>query len=192
MNLANKITIIRIGLIPLFILLYYAYPAQLTEDYGLFRYLEKSGATWAVIVFILASITDRLDGYIARKYNQVTNLGKLLDPLADKLLVMAALILLVQHDVISSGFALVIIIREIVITMLRTNAALRGIALQADHWGKYKLVSQVVAVTVCLLDNYPFSLVTDFPVHIIFMSIAVLLTIYSGFNYIKNNLMLLE
>lgn len=187
MNLANKITLIRIGLIPLFILFYYPYPVALAEQYSLFKFLDQYGTSVAVGLFILASATDKLDGYVARKYNQITNVGKLLDPLADKLLITAALLLLVQNNSIPAVFAIVIIAREIVITMLRSNAAAQGVAVQADNWGKYKLVAQVVAISIALLDNYPFRLFTDIPVHLILMTIAVILTLYSGVNYIVKN-----
>ena len=169
MNLANKITITRIALIPLFLFVFQLYPA------------------WAVAIFILASATDKLDGYVARKYNQVTNLGKLLDPLADKLLISVALILMVQHHLIPSWIAVVIIGREVFISAIRIAASARGIALAADQYGKWKMVLQVVGITAVLLHNYPFQYVTTFPIDVLLLYAAVALTIYSGYNYLKNN-----
>jgi CDP-diacylglycerol--glycerol-3-phosphate 3-phosphatidyltransferase len=138
-------------------------------------------------LFVLASATDKLDGYIARKYNMITNLGKLLDPLADKLLVSVALIMMVQQSMIPSWIAVVIIVREIMVSGLRILAAEKGIALAADRHGKLKLVLQVVAITAVLLGNYPFAFLTEFPVDLSIMLIAVALTVYSGYKYTKNN-----
>ncbi|MNO55291.1 CDP-diacylglycerol--glycerol-3-phosphate 3-phosphatidyltransferase [compost metagenome] len=175
MNLANKVTIARILLIPIFILLFSKYP-----DW-------PGGIYYAAIVFILASITDKLDGYIARKYNQITNLGKLLDPLADKLLISAALILLVSQHRLYAWVALIIVAREVIITGIRLVAVSQKIVLQADRYGKIKMVSQVVAITVVMLDNLPFTFVTNVPIDQILIYFALIITVYSGFNYIKNN-----
>jgi CDP-diacylglycerol--glycerol-3-phosphate 3-phosphatidyltransferase len=169
MNLANKITLVRIGMIPLFMLAFYQYP------YG------------AIVLFLLASATDKLDGYIARKYNQITNLGKLLDPLADKLLVSAALVMMVQQSMIPSWIAVVIIGREILVSGIRILAAAKGVALAADRHGKIKLVLQVAAITAVLLGNYPFSYITSFPIDLMIMLSAVAVTAYSGYKYVKNN-----
>ncbi|WP_340009087.1 CDP-diacylglycerol--glycerol-3-phosphate 3-phosphatidyltransferase [Paenibacillus sp. FSL K6-0276] len=175
MNLANKVTIARILLIPIFILLFSKYP-----DW-------PDGIYYAAIVFILASVTDKLDGYIARKYNQITNLGKLLDPLADKLLISAALILLVSQHRLYAWVALVIVAREVIITGIRLVAVSQKIVLQADRYGKIKMVSQVVAITVVMLDNHPFAFITNIPIDQILIYFALIITVYSGFNYIKNN-----
>lgn len=139
------------------------------------------------MVFLVASATDKLDGYIARKYNQITNLGKLLDPLADKLLISVALVMMVQSTVIPAWIAIIIIGREFVITGIRMIASGQGIALSADKFGKVKMVMQVVAIVAILLDNYPFELLTSIEVDYILILIAVGLTIYSGFNYILRN-----
>jgi CDP-diacylglycerol---glycerol-3-phosphate 3-phosphatidyltransferase len=187
MNLANKITVIRIAMIPLFMLAFQHYPSWLEEKVGFVHYLNQYGLYWAVGLFVLASATDKLDGYIARKYNMITNLGKLLDPLADKLLVSVALIMMVQQSMIPSWIAVVIIVREIMVSGLRILAAEKGIALAADRHGKLKLVLQVVAITAVLLGNYPFAFLTEFPVDLSIMLIAVALTVYSGYKYTKNN-----
>jgi CDP-diacylglycerol---glycerol-3-phosphate 3-phosphatidyltransferase len=175
MNLANRITIVRILLIPIFIVLFTKYP-----DW-------PEGIYYAAIVFLLASATDKLDGYIARKYNQVTNLGKLLDPLADKLLISAALILLVSQQMLYAWVALIIVAREVIITGIRLVAVSQKIVLQADRYGKIKMVSQVVAITVVMFDNHPFTFITNVPVDQILIYIALIITVYSGFNYIRNN-----
>lgn len=175
MNLANRITIARIVLIPIFILLFTRYP-----DW-------PEGIYYAAIIFLLASATDKLDGYIARKYNQVTNLGKLLDPLADKLLISAALILLVSQQMLYAWVALVIVAREVIITGIRLVAASQKIVLQADQYGKIKMVSQVVAITAVMFANHPFTLFTNIAIDQVLIYIALIITVYSGFNYIKNN-----
>jgi CDP-diacylglycerol--glycerol-3-phosphate 3-phosphatidyltransferase len=192
MNLANKITIARILLIPLFILLFPLYPDWLISKSAIMLHLDSYGIYYASIVFIIASATDKLDGHIARKYNQVTNLGKLLDPLADKLLIAAALILMVSQQMVYTWIAVAIIGREMIITGIRMVAASQKIALQADQFGKIKMVSQVVAIAAVLLNNLPFRFFTNIAVDQILMYIALLLTIYSGYNYIKNNYRLLK
>lgn len=146
MNLANKITIARMLLIPLFILFFAEYPLWLTENSRFFGFIHVYGTYIALGVFILASATDKLDGYIARKYNQITNLGKLLDPLADKLLISVALIMMVQSGMVATWIAVAIIAREFVITGLRMVASEQGIALSADSLGKLKMVLQVIAI----------------------------------------------
>ncbi|OPA75321.1 CDP-diacylglycerol--glycerol-3-phosphate 3-phosphatidyltransferase [Paenibacillus selenitireducens] len=192
MNLANKITIVRILFIPLFIMLFPIYPDWLIEKSTLVQHLQSYGIYYASIVFILASITDKLDGYIARKYNQITNLGKLLDPLADKLLVTSALILLVNQHFIYAWIAFVMIGREVVITYIRVVASSHKIALQADRFGKIKMVLQVVAIAAVMLKNRPFSYFTQVPIDQILMYAAVIVTLYSGYNYIKNNYRILK
>lgn len=192
MNLANKITIARIMLIPLFILFFAEYPLWLTENSRFFGFIHVYGTYIALGVFILASATDKLDGYIARKYNQITNLGKLLDPLADKLLISVALIMMVQSGMVATWIAVAIIAREFVITGLRMVASEQGIALSADSLGKLKMVLQVIAIAAVLLDNYPFQLVTMIQVDEILMLAAVALTIYSGIHYLLNNYKLIK
>jgi CDP-diacylglycerol--glycerol-3-phosphate 3-phosphatidyltransferase len=120
------------------------------------------GKFMAAAVFILAASTDGLDGYIARKKNQVTRLGKFMDPLADKLLVSAALISLVELREISAWVAVIIIGREFAVTGLRAIVAAEGVVISASRWGKYKTVTQIVAIAALFLENYPFSLI-QFP-----------------------------
>ncbi|MBW7456388.1 CDP-diacylglycerol--glycerol-3-phosphate 3-phosphatidyltransferase [Paenibacillus sepulcri] len=192
MNTANKITIARILLIPVFILFFPLYPDWLAQKADFIQHIDSYGLYYASAVFILASATDKLDGHIARKYNQITNLGKLLDPLADKLLISAALILMVSQHLVYSWIAFAIIAREIIINGIRIVASSRKIALQADQYGKIKMVFQVAAIAAVLLNNRPFSFFTDIPIDQILMYAALILTLYSGYNYIKNNYRILE
>jgi CDP-diacylglycerol--glycerol-3-phosphate 3-phosphatidyltransferase len=144
------------------------------------------GAYIAVGVFIIAAITDGLDGYIARKWKQVTNFGKFIDPLADKLLVTAALISLVELNKLSSWVAMIIISREFVVTSLRVVAVSEGIIIAASMWGKIKTITQIIAIIAILIDNFPFSLF-GFPFDKISMLLAVIFTIFSGIDYLAKN-----
>lgn len=173
MNLANKLTVIRIFLVPVFLV----FIAIKGIPYG---------TVIATGVFVAASITDKLDGYIARSRNQITKFGKFMDPLADKLLVTAALISLVDFHIISTWAAVIIIAREFAVTGLRTIAAAEGIVIAASWWGKIKTFIQIVAIIFALLNlNYSheyFTLATK-----ITMSIAIIVTIISGIDYFVKN-----
>ncbi len=172
MNLANKLTLLRIFLIPVFmVFLLNAIPY---------------GATIAAGIFILAAITDTLDGYVARKRNEITNLGKFMDPLADKLLVSAALISLVQMGKLSAWIVTIIISREYTISILRAVAATEGRVIAASWWGKAKTISQITAIIAILLNNFPFRYI-NFPFDIIMMWISVVFTVISGVDYILIN-----
>ncbi|MFS0857486.1 CDP-diacylglycerol--glycerol-3-phosphate 3-phosphatidyltransferase [Paenibacillus taichungensis] len=192
MNLANKITLARMALIPLFMLCFIPLPSWIQESSELIRFLDQHGLVIGVIIFALAAGTDKLDGYVARKYNQITNLGKLLDPLADKLLISVALIMMVQENLIGSWIAVIIIGREIVITALRMIASEQGIALAADRYGKLKMVLQVAAIIAVLLNNVPFSLLADVRVDMILLWLAAGVTLLSGLNYIVVNYKLVQ
>ena len=170
MNIPNQLTILRIILIPVFIVL-----------------LMKGYPYWSAAVFIAASATDALDGHIARKYNMVTNFGKIMDPLADKLLVTSALICFVELGVVPGWMVIVILAREFIITGLRAVAAGDGIIIAAGKSGKLKTVFQMVAIIVLLLQDFPFTLFTTIPVGMILLWAAVILTIYSGVEYIIQN-----
>jgi CDP-diacylglycerol---glycerol-3-phosphate 3-phosphatidyltransferase len=172
MNLANKLTIIRIFLVPVFMFF-----LLVKVPYG--EYI-------AVGVFILAAATDSLDGYIARSRNQVTKFGKFMDPLADKLLVTAALISLVEMGKLSAWVAFIIIAREFAITGLRVLAASENITIAASWWGKIKTITQIVAIIVLLLDNFPFKYI-GVPFDTIMVAAAVVFTIISGADYIYKN-----
>ncbi len=188
MNLANKLTLIRIFLVPVFLI----FIAVKDIPYGTFI---------ATGIFILASLTDKLDGYIARSRNQITRFGKFMDPLADKLLVTAALISLVEFQVIPSWAAIVIIAREFAVSGLRTIAASEGIVIAASWWGKLKTVIQIVAIILLLLEvNISSSLTLSNAVNNseflksfftyvpdIALYIAVIITILSGIDYFRKN-----
>lgn len=174
MNLPNKLTILRIILIPVFIII-------LMKEY---YYISG-------ILFVTASITDALDGYLARKYNLITDFGKIIDPLADKLLITSALICLVQLGGVAGWLAIVILAREFVITGLRSVAAREGIIIVAERSGKIKTVLQMLALSVILLRHWPFSIFTDLPIGDYLLWLAVCMTLYSGIEYIIKNKKLL-
>ena len=133
MNLANKLTMLRIILVPIFLI----FIVVKGIPYG---------SIIATLIFIIASLTDQLDGYIARSRNEITNFGKFMDPLADKLLVTAALISLVEFNLIPGWATVVIIAREFAVSGLRTLAASEGKVIAASWWGKIKTVTQIIAI----------------------------------------------
>jgi len=186
MNLANKITISRILATPVF--LFFLVPGWFGQFFG----LDQWGRYVAAVIFVFASVTDMVDGKIARKQNMVTELGKFLDPIADKLLVTSALIAFIKTDNLSVWVVFIIIAREFIITGFRIIAAGRGVIIAADKWGKIKTVVQIIAIVAILIRNFPISLITDFPVGMALMYIAVILTVISGFNYIAKNVKLLN
>ena len=137
MNLPNKLTILRIVLTFIFMAFLYTHGV-----------LAK---TLALCVFLLASITDALDGYIAKKNNQITDFGRLMDPIADKILVLAALLAFVERGVVPAWMVVIIIFREVTVTGLRFLALSKGKVLQADSGGKHKTIWQILAITIILL-----------------------------------------
>ncbi len=139
LNLPNLITFGRILLIPVFVVLF----IMPTEDRSI----------GAAIIFVIAAVSDLLDGYIARRTGQVTKLGKLLDPIADKLLVVSALILLVNVDRVSALVAILVIAREVTVTGIRAIAAGEGMIIAAETTGKYKMALQVIAITMLILEG---------------------------------------
>jgi CDP-diacylglycerol--glycerol-3-phosphate 3-phosphatidyltransferase len=191
MNLANKLTILRIILVPIFLIF-----IAIKMPYG---------TIIATLVFIIAALTDKLDGYIARSRNQITRFGKLMDPLADKLLVTAALVSLVELQIIPAWAAIIIIAREFAVTGLRSIAAAEGIVIAASWWGKIKTVVQIIAIIFALfevilktmpetmpkladvINNSPklvqfFNVMPD-----ITLAIAIIITIISGVDYFQKN-----
>lgn len=198
MNLPNKITLSRIFLVPVFMVFIIPFPQALLDSSllqfmspqmeAINSFLISYGSYIAAFIFILASSTDKLDGYIARKRNQITNFGKFLDPIADKLLVAAALIALVQRNELTSWAAWVIISREFIVTFLRLLAASDGTVIAAGSLGKLKTVMQTVAVSLMLLNNYPLSLFSKIQFDDYLMFIAVIITVYSGYDYIAKNI----
>ena len=185
MNIPNKITISRIFLIPIFIIIL-SVPFNWGE-WSIGHTTLPISHFVAALIFIIASGTDWLDGYYARKYNLVTNLGKFLDPLADKLLVSAALILLVEMGLAPAWIVIIIISREFALTWLRLVAAGEGIVLAASNMGKLKTVTQILAIILLLLHNFPFSYVS-FPFATIVLYIAMAITAISGYDYFVKNL----
>ncbi len=202
MNLPNKITISRIFLVPIFMLFIIPLPSWLlTSDHmqfikpqltAIFNFMKNYGHILGAILFLLAASTDGIDGYIARKHKMVTKFGIFLDPIADKLVITSALIGLVQRQSITGWTAMIIIGREFIVTGLRLLAAGEGIVISAGKWGKIKMISQVIAVTLMLLDNFPFSLFTTYRFDILFMWIAIIITVYSMYDYLKKNLKLID
>jgi len=184
MNLANKITVIRLFLVPAFMLFATTPFAFINQNYQTGTAISMYIAT---AIFILAAATDKLDGYIARKYNQITKLGIFLDPLADKLLITAALICLLQSHKVDVWAAFLIIGRELVITVFRLAAVRKGIILPADKTGKIKMVIQVIAIILTLISSIPSSLLSTLEIDKIAMYFAVVITIYSGVHYLVTN-----
>lgn len=192
MNLPNKLTIFRVILIVPFVLVL----LSSIQGWGLHEMLFGGVSAYAEYtalgIFIVASLTDLLDGKIARKYNLVTNFGKFMDPLADKLLVCAAMIVLVEMGRIPSWVVVVIISREFIISGFRLIASDNGVVIAASYWGKFKTTFQMVMICMMLVKDAPFlslaahqeyfALATD-----IVMWIALALTVISLVDYLVKN-----
>lgn len=184
MNLPNKITVSRIFLIPIFVIV-------MIFDFG-WGTMEFLGAEMPVhhfvgaLIFILASTTDWVDGHFARKYNLVTTLGKFLDPLADKLLVSAAFIMLVELGMAPAWIIIIILSREFAVTGLRSILADKGTVVAASNLGKIKTWAQIVAISSLLLHNTIFALV-GIPFDMIMLYVALIFTIWSGWEYFYLN-----
>jgi CDP-diacylglycerol--glycerol-3-phosphate 3-phosphatidyltransferase len=185
MNLPNKITISRIFLIPLFMIVMLV-PFNWGEINLLWTTLPVTHLVGALI-FILASTTDWIDGHIARKYNLVTNMGKFLDPLADKLLVSAAFIVLVDLNYAASWIVIVIISREFAVTGLRLLLAGEGEVVAANMLGKIKTWTQIIAISALLLHNIIFNAIS-FPFDQLALWVAMFFTIWSGWDYFAKNM----
>lgn len=184
MNLPNRLTLVRIILIPVFMAFLLL---QVPQGHTLFPHQDIVAA----IIFILASTTDGLDGYIARKRHQVTNLGKFMDPLADKLLVSAALISLVELRQVTAWVAWIILAREFAVTGLRAIAAVDRVVISASKLGKIKTITQVVAISVILLHDWPLSLI-GLKVGQPLLYLALIFTVISGFDYMIKSRKLLH
>ena len=172
MNLPNKLTLFRVILIPFFVFFLLA------------PYFTGYGNYIAVAVFIVASITDFLDGHIARKRNLVTNFGKFMDPLADKLLVCSALICLIELDRLPAWIVIIIIAREFIISGFRLIASDNGVLIAASYWGKFKTTFQMLMVIVLILD-IPHPVFYWLGVILTYVSLA--LTVISLIDYIVKN-----
>ena len=186
MNLANKLTLLRVILIPFFIVCFYI-PNLVVNTISVNNYLIPYANLLGLVIFLLAAITDFIDGYIARKYNMITDFGKFMDPLADKLLVTAALLILLENGLIAGWVVFIILAREFIVTGFRTIAASKGVVIAAGWLGKIKTVVQFIMISPLLLLNYPFELF-NWPVDQIFVALAVVLTVASGVEYIYKNL----
>lgn len=173
MNLPNKLATLRMILVIPFVI--FLGIALSTESTGLSIFMR----VLSFVIFAGASITDYFDGQIARKHNMVTNLGKLIDPLADKLLVISALVVLAKYDQISLWFVLIIIFRELLITGLRAIVANEGVVIAAEKLGKWKTATQMIALLLIIL--FPMS----FFVNNILLLIPVILTVQSGVEYMQ-------
>ncbi len=172
MNIANKVTMVRLVMIPIFVVAFYYFGTS----YNI-----------AAILFMLASLTDALDGYLARSRNLITNFGKFVDPLVDKVLTMAAFIVLVEAGIIPAWAVIIIISRELIITGFRTLAADMGITIAASMWGKAKTTSQMISLVLLLLHN---EVLNKFGIYVFYL--AVILTIISGLDYLIKNKKVLD
>lgn len=205
MNLPNKLTLFRIILVPIMVIVsFFDIPGS---------FLGISTTMWIMeLIFIIASITDKLDGYLARKNNQVTNFGKFLDPIADKILVVAAMILFVEMERLPAWIPIIVIFREFAVSGYRLIAVQNsGKVIAANVWGKLKTVTQMIAIILMFLTTQPyFAFVLrakteqdaltymttgDFVMNIlasIFMTVSVIATIFSGYEYLKGGKDLLK
>lgn len=196
MNLANKLTIFRIILVPIMVIIPYL---NLQGDFYGLPYIFF----WMELIFIVASITDKLDGYIARSRNQVTTFGKFLDPLADKILVLTAMILLVELGKIPAWITIIVLAREFLVSGYRLLAVEKGgKVIAASVWGKLKTVTQMLAVILIMFDRNSFATCfngslngIEFGLNLIstvMLLISVVATIFSGIDYMKNGKELLR
>jgi CDP-diacylglycerol--glycerol-3-phosphate 3-phosphatidyltransferase len=170
MTTASKITLVRVAFIPLYMILMYLSGGEP----GLFMWL-------ALGVFVIASLTDYIDGYIARKYNQVTDFGKFLDPLADKLLTIAAMVMFCQWDIFPAWALMIVLTREFAVTGLRLVAVGKGTVIAAGKSGKFKTASSMIGL--CVLMGFPQILVLQWVV----VAVVVITTVYSGVEYFVQN-----
>ena len=190
MNLANKLTIIRIILVPIMVIIPFL---------GIQGDVLGIPVTYLLmnLIFIIASITDKLDGYIARKRNEITTFGKFADPLADKILVLAAMIMLVEFDKLPAWIPIIVITREFVVSGYRLIAVEKGgKVIAASIWGKLKTVTQMIAIILAFIDVNAFGAIfngnlTGFAFILnllatITMLASVIATIFSGWDYLKN------
>ena len=208
MNLANKLTIFRVILVPIFVIVGYLG----TIGFITGEWLGIPTSFWIMnIIFIIASITDKLDGYIARSRNQVTTFGKFLDPLADKILVLSALVMLVEFDKIPAWIPIIVLTREFLVSGYRLIAVEKcGKVIAASIWGKLKTVTQMVAIILVFVDKFNFfnfmiantnkaeAMASSIQIYMtsgeiflnvitsVIMLVSVVATIFSGYDYLKN------
>ena len=196
MNLPNKLTIFRIILVPIMVIIPF---------FNIQGKVLGIPITYLIVdlIFIIASITDKLDGYIARSTNQVTTFGKFADPLADKILVLAAMIMLVEITRLPAWIPIIVVAREFIVSGYRLVAVEKGgKVIAASIWGKLKTVTQMIAIILAFLDNNAFGAffsgnLTGFALGLnivttILMLVSVIATIFSGWDYLKNGKELLK
>ncbi len=189
MNTPNKLTIARMILVPIIVII------SMINIPGMV-YQIPVGYLIIDILFIIASITDKIDGTLARKNNQVTTFGKFLDPIADKILVISALIILVERQTLPAWIPIIIIFREFAVSGYRMIAVEKGKVIAANKWGKLKTVTQMIAIILALIDTNQFGAIFvtrlvgfGFALNLLstlMMIICVIATIFSGYEYLKN------
>ncbi len=196
MNTPNKLTLIRILLVPIMLIVYLInIPGNI---FGI-----PLSAIIIDIIFIIGALTDKVDGYLARKNNQITNFGKFLDPIADKILVISAMLILIQMGNLPAWIPIIIITREFAVSGYRLIAVQeKGEVIAANKWGKIKTVTQMIAIILAFLDTNPFGTiftqtlpVWQFIINLLvtaFMIICVIATIFSGYEYLKGGKDLLK
>lgn len=190
MNLANKLTIFRIILVPIMVMIPF---------FGIHGELLGVPITWLMVdtIFIIASITDKLDGYIARKRNEITTFGKFADPLADKILVLAAMIMLVEAMKLPAWIPIIVVAREFIVSGYRLIAVEKGgKVIAASFWGKLKTATQMIAIILAFVDINSFGAIFTgnlqgfaFVLNLLttgLMIISTIATIFSGYDYLKN------
>ncbi len=175
MNLPNKLTLLRVVMVPFFVAVLLARPFGDASDWG------------ALVIFVAASLTDLADGKIARKYNLITNFGKFMDPLADKLLTCSGMICLIALGRIPAWVVCIIVAREFVISGFRLIAAERGIVIAASYWGKFKTTFQMIMVILMVANIQLLQ-----PLTTLVMWIATILTVVSLYDYIAKNKQVLK
>ncbi|HOD92437.1 MAG TPA: CDP-diacylglycerol--glycerol-3-phosphate 3-phosphatidyltransferase [Clostridia bacterium] len=186
MNIANKLTLARIIMIPFFIIFAIPTPEWLSEP--VFSFHNIYGTLIALIIFVIASLTDLLDGYYARKLKLVTNLGKFIDPIADKILITSALIIMVQRTDIAAYTVVIIITRDLIVDGLRLVVSQKGQVIAANIYGKIKTNLQIISICIYLVDFY----IDLWYIPQIIYAIALIATVYSGIIYIKASLKFLS
>ncbi len=171
MNTPNKLTVLRMILVPFLVL------------FMLFGWGGEANRYICLVIFVTASVTDWFDGYLARKHKLVTNFGKFMDPLADKLLVCSALICLIEQNKLEAWIVIIIIAREFIISGFRLIAAENGVVIAANYWGKFKTVSQMIMIILLILDlGGVFQILSE-----IFIWLSVALTVISLITYVAQN-----
>ena len=200
MNLPNKLTIIRIILVP--IMLVVGIIDRLVGIPG--SLLGISTAFWIMgLIFIVASATDKLDGTIARKTNQVTTFGKFLDPIADKILVLTAMVIFVEYGRMPAWIPVIVMFREFLVSGFRLVASQKGTVIAASVWGKLKTVTQMIALILCFIDGYGYAYFVGHTISnigllvlniimTVLLTISVIATIFSGWDYLRKGKDLLK